>query len=141
MGHVQIDLQRHGSGPDAFFLADPAGRAALEPILERLIAERRRRASFLPGGLFSDPAWDILLAMALADARQQRLTICNLCDRVDAPPTTALRWIATLTEAGLLVRFDDATDRRRKYLELSLDTRARMAAYCSAVATPAATAA
>jgi DNA-binding MarR family transcriptional regulator len=107
---------------------------AIEPILERLIAERRHRASFLPGGLFSDPAWDILLAMALADARQQRLTISNLSDRVDAPPTTSLRWIVNLTEAGLLVRFNDATDKRRKYLELSLDTRARMAAYCSALA-------
>jgi DNA-binding MarR family transcriptional regulator len=134
MGNVQIDLRRHGSGPGAFFPADPAGRVAIEPILERLIAERRHRASFLPGGLFSDPAWDILLAMALADARQQRLTISNLSDRVDAPPTTSLRWIVNLTEAGLLVRFNDATDKRRKYLELSLDTRARMAAYCSALA-------
>jgi DNA-binding MarR family transcriptional regulator len=72
-----------------------------------------------------------LLVLALAETRYHRLTVSKLCARVDAPATTALRWIKLMTEAGLLVRSDDATDKRRKYIRLSADAYARMAEYCS----------
>jgi len=35
------------------------------------------------------------------------------------PPTTALRWIGQLTEAGLLQRVEDDTDRRGAFITLT----------------------
>jgi hypothetical protein len=35
------------------------------------------------------------------------------------PPTTALRWIGQMTEAGLLERVEDETDRRRAFIALT----------------------
>jgi DNA-binding MarR family transcriptional regulator len=108
-----------------------AGTVGIAGTIERLIRLRRSRASFFSEALFSEPAWEILLVLALAETRYHRLTVSKLCARVDAPATTALRWIKLMTEAGLLVRSDDATDKRRKYIRLSADAYARMAEYCS----------
>lgn len=109
------------------------GRPEIEAIVKALIGERRKRHCYLPAGLFAEPAWDILLVLSLAEARYQRLTVSNVCEHVDVPATTALRWISMLTNAGFIVRRDDANDKRRKYVELSPDGFARMAAYCSAI--------
>ena len=104
----------------------------IEQRLQQLIAERRRRSAHFNANLFSDPAWDILLVLALADTRQQRLTVTKLCRRIDTPMTTALRWIGTLTEQGHVLRRDDVTDKRRKYIELSPGASAAMRHYCTA---------
>lgn len=111
----------------------PVDRGDLERAVKRLIDERRDRGAHFAASLFSDPAWDILLVLTLAQSRYRRLTISNLCDAVDAPMTTALRWIGALTDKGLLVRRNDATDKRRKFVELSSEAFAAMAAYCSGV--------
>lgn len=115
----------------------PAGPQAslahgdLESIVAKLITERRQRHAHFSASLFSDPAWDILLVLTLAESCHQRLTVTKLCERVDVPMTTALRWISALTVEGLLVRRDDVNDKRRKFIELSSDAYAAMAAYCS----------
>ena len=106
-------------------------RGELERAVKRLIDERRNRCAHFATSLFSDPAWDILLALALAESRYERLTISNLCNSVDAPMTTALRWIGALTDKGLLIRRDDVNDKRRKFVELSSEALAAMVAYCS----------
>ena len=103
----------------------------VERVIKKLISERRKRYSYFPAELFADPAWDILLVVALAEARQQRLTISRICERVDAPTTTTLRWLSKLTDEGLLARREDVLDRRRKYMELSPAASSLMTAYCS----------
>jgi DNA-binding MarR family transcriptional regulator len=116
-----------------------SGRASLihlEHVLRQIISERRRRTAYFPAALFSDPAWDILLALALAESRQQRVTVTKLCQRIDSPMTTGLRWIAALTGAGLLVRRDDVNDKRRKFVALSPTGIAAIAAYCTAERAP-----
>lgn len=110
-------------------------RQDLESKVAKLITERRRRHAYFAAGLFSDPAWDILLALALSESRHHRLTTTKLCKRLDVPMTTALRWISALTCEGLLVRRDDPNDKRRKFIELSSDAHAAMVAYCSTVET------
>lgn len=117
------------------------GREELEWAAMSMIADRRRRYGYFDKRLFADPAWDILLAMTVAECRQQRVTISQLCDRIDAPMTTALRWIASMTEDGLLIRRDDLTDKRRKFIELAPDALSGMIQYCSARGTPSALAA
>src|SRR5690606_24209072 len=62
---------------------------------------RRLRDEFLPGDLFADPAWDMLLDLFAARLEQERVSVSSLCIASAVPPTTALRWIRTLTEKGL----------------------------------------
>jgi len=45
------------------------------------------------------------------------------------PPTTALRWIGQMTEAGLLKRIEDETDRRRAFITLTDKAIEAMSAY------------
>lgn len=116
--------------------AAPFVGAELEKAASAILAERRERYSFFGQHLFADPAWDILLVLTIAECRQRRVTVSQLCERVDVPMTTALRWIANMTDEGLLVRRDDMTDKRRKFIELSPDALRKMIQYCSATAKP-----
>lgn len=136
-GAFQAPAAQH---PDRSALPE-IGRDELEWAALAMIADRRRRYDHFDKRLFADPAWDILLAMTVAECRQQRVTISQLCGRIDAPMTTALRWITSMTDAGLLVRRDDLTDKRRKFIELSPQALSEMIRYCAPPATPSALAA
>lgn len=112
-------------------LAPSLGRAHVQHTLKKLIAERRKRISYFSSELFADPAWDILLVLALAESRFQRLSVSQVCERLDVPATTALRWINTLTASGLIIRREDVNDKRRKYIELSPQAYSNMVDYCA----------
>ncbi len=87
--------------------------------VRKLIRHRQLRARFIEGDLFADPAWDILLDLTAARVENVRVSVSSLCIAAGVPPTTGLRWISQMTEAGLLQRVEDATDRRRAFIELS----------------------
>lgn len=105
----------------------PFSGLELDKLASAIMTARRDRGDLFGRHLFADPAWDILLVLTIAECRQRRMTISQLCDRVDVPPTTALRWIVNLTDEGLLVRRDDMTDKRRKFIGLSPETRVKIA--------------
>jgi len=98
-------------------------------LVRRILRQRQLRARFFDGGLFADPAWDILLDLTAARAEHVRVSVSSLCIAAGVPPTTALRWIAQMTDAGLLVRQEDETDRRRAFLALSDGAADAMARY------------
>lgn len=108
-------------------------QAPLEEKLQQIIAARSDRSKFFPEDMFADPAWDILLELALAEQLQRRVSVTSLCVGSRVPQTTALRWIKHMTDMGWLVRRDDPLDARRKFVELSDDTSARMRAYLLSV--------
>ncbi len=89
------------------------------PMVRRLIRLRRDRDRHFPGELFADPAWDMLLDLAAARMERTDVPVSSLCLAAAVPTTTALRWIRSLSEAGLLVRRTDAADARRAFIELS----------------------
>ena len=93
-------------------LPDPA-------LVRRIVRQRQLRARFFDGELFADPAWDMLLDLTAARAEHTRVSVTSLCIASGVPPTTALRWIAQMTEAGLLRRTEDDTDRRRAFITLT----------------------
>lgn len=140
-GAEVLDLansRRHSGGSrhrPAAGCVDYAGfdRAVVEARVRGIIRERRERSAFFANRLFADPAWEILLALTLAHARQHRLDITKLCQRVDVAPTTALRWINAMADEGLLIRLDDTNDLRRKYVELSPESWEKMGEYVSAI--------
>ena len=98
-------------------------------LVRRIIRQRQLRARFFDAELFADPAWDILLDLTAARAEHKRVSVTSLCIASGVPPTTALRWIAQMTEAGLLERVEDEADRRRAFIALTDRTAEAMARY------------
>lgn len=98
-------------------------------LVQRIIRQRQLRARFFDGDLFADPAWDMLLDLTAARAEHSRVSVTSLCIASGVPPTTALRWIGQMTEAGLLQRVDDETDRRRAFITLADQAVDAMARY------------
>lgn len=99
-------------------------RAARPPLpdprlVRRILRQRQMRARYFDGDLFADPAWDMLLDLTAARAEHNRVSVTSLCIASGVPPTTALRWITQLTEAGLFQRVEDETDRRRAFIALT----------------------
>ncbi|MEA3542743.1 MAG: winged helix DNA-binding protein [Pseudomonadota bacterium] len=91
-----------------------------------MLRARRIRADFLPGDLFADPAWDMLLDLLAARLEQERVSVSSLCIAAAVPPTTALRWIRTLTDKGLVQRHADPHDGRRVFISLAQETAESM---------------
>ncbi len=99
-------------------------RAARPPLPEprlirRIIRQRQLRARFFDGDLFADPAWDMLLDLTAARGEFNRVSVTSLCIASGVPPTTALRWISQMIDAGLFERVEDETDRRRALIALT----------------------
>lgn len=107
-----------------------------EPIdaqeIRRAIRARRLREQFFGGGLFEDPAWDMLLDLFAAELEHSRVSVSSLCIAAAVAPTTALRWISKMTEAELFVRQPDPQDRRRAFMALSPRASQAMRSYVAA---------
>jgi hypothetical protein len=116
-----------------------AGRAGVvdTPIdpadLRRVIRARRLRDQFLGVGLFEDPAWDMMLDLFAAEIEGVQVSVSSLCIAAAVAPTTALRWIGKLTDAGLFVREADPFDRRRAFMALSPRASEGMRGYLAAI--------
>ena len=98
-------------------------------LVRRIIRQRQLRARFFDGELFGDPAWDMLLDLTAARAEHTRVSVTSLCIASGVPPTTALRWIGQMTEAGLFQRVEDEADRRRAFVALTDKAADAMARY------------
>lgn len=101
--------------------------------VREVIRARRLRDQFFERGLFEDPAWDMLLDLFAAELEQTQVSVSSLCIAAAVAPTTALRWIAKMTEAGLFVRQADPFDKRRAFMALSPGARDGMRDYFTAV--------
>lgn len=88
-------------------------------VVRGVIRARRLRARYFDSELFADPAWDMLLDLLAAEIAQHRVPVSSLCVAAAVPPTTALRWIKTMTDNGLFVRRSDPHDGRRIFVELA----------------------
>ena len=108
----------------------------LEDRLEKIQQWRRQRQRFFASELFADPAWDILLALALAELQFRRMSVGRLCDASNVPASTALRWVKHLVDQGYVVRLADKFDGRRFYLELSDSASQAMRLYLESLIGP-----
>jgi predicted transcriptional regulator len=103
--------------------ADVAGRARI------YYAERRRREKHLPGKLFGEPAWDILLDLFICAGEGKPVFVSSACLAANVPQTTALRRIQILEEHGLVEREGDSGDNRRTIVRLTPEGHAAMASF------------
>ena len=113
--------------------AEPAQVEVDAAEIRRTIRARRMRAEiFGIHGLFEDPAWDILLDLFAARLEHRQVSVSSLCIAAAVAPTTGLRWIGRLIEAGLLERRPDQFDRRRAFIVLADKAAAAMLRYVAA---------
>lgn len=82
-------------------------------------ARRRRDAAAGLGGLFGEPAWDILLDVYIAQKSRREIQVSSVCIEAGVPSTTILRWLARLEQEGLIYRASDNVDGRRRYVRLT----------------------
>jgi DNA-binding MarR family transcriptional regulator len=99
----------------------PTGEAPAVSIetVRQVIRARRLRARYFDEELFADPAWDMMLDLLQAEIAQHRVPVSSLCIAAAVPATTALRWIKSMTDAGLFKRRADPHDGRRVFVELA----------------------
>lgn len=100
--------------------------------IREIIRLRRLREQLFPNDLFGDPAWDILLDLMAARLEHRNVSVSSLCIAAAVAPTTALRWIAKMTEQGWLERRPDPHDQRRVYIVLSDEAAGLMTEYLAA---------
>jgi len=122
--------------PDLVADARPvfAVRADETPVVDageirQVIRARRLRDRQFGRGLFEDPAWDMMLDLFAAHLERAEVSVSSLCIAAAVPPTTALRWITRMTEAGLFERRPDPFDRRRAFMGLTREALDGMRAY------------
>ncbi|HEU0065849.1 MAG TPA: hypothetical protein VFQ57_01275 [Sphingomonas sp.] len=101
--------------------------------VRRVIRARRLRTQFFDARLVEDPGWDMLLDLFAASLEGVQVSVSSLCIAAAVAPTTALRWITRMVDAGLLTRAADSEDRRRAFLTLTIAAEAGMRAYAGAV--------
>ncbi len=101
-------------------------QAMLVQVAKRLYDVRQMRNEMLGDALFSEPAWDILLDLFISDHEGRKLSVSAVCIGARSPSATALRYLAMLQHADLVVRTRDVRDGRRSHVGLTLLGRRRM---------------
>jgi len=104
-------------------------------LAQGIYQSRRHRDYFFDSKLFSEPAWDMLLAAYCFATPPGELTVTGLCHASSSPPTTALRWVQRLTRAGMLERCPSKADGRMIFVTLTSSARERIEAYFCRIGT------
>jgi hypothetical protein len=107
----------------------PSVRPVDAVMIRRMLRLRRDRERYFPAEIFADPAWDMLLDLTAAQMEGRLVPVSSLCIAAAVPTTTALRWVRSLTEAGLMERQMDPADARRSHIRLSDDASLAMLSY------------
>lgn len=97
-------------------------------------AERKKRTRFFNVTMFDEAAWDMLLALYITDFAGRRQTISKLVEWVEAPRTTANRWIDYLEKERLVERKADPDDRRYVFIVITERGKLLLDNYFSKVA-------
>ena len=141
MTEAEPALGRRGGlrSPTDDFSPTPRPIATEAPVTAKavraVIAERRLRERFLDPDLFGEPGWDMLLDLYAARLEHARVSVSSLCIAAAVPSTTALRWLRTLTQTGLVVRRADPHDKRRVFIEMGEGAADAMDRYFQALST------
>lgn len=118
-GQVRAPARDFAAMPRSFVPEERTIERQRAKAVRRMLRQRRMREQYFPADLFADPAWDMLLDLYAARLERQPVSVSSLCIAAAVPATTALRWIKTMTDAGLFLRKDDPDDGRRIFIALA----------------------
>lgn len=114
----QQDTEKAGDRRDA-------GKRRLSAAIAWMRALNERDRVF-GDDMFFDPAWNMLLDLYVSEGHGALVSVSSLCIAAKVPATTALRWLAMLEKRALIVRRADAQDRRRSFLFLTDEAKAKL---------------
>lgn len=132
-GQVRAPARDFAATPRSFVPEERTVDRQRAKAVRRMLRQRRMREQYFPADLFADPAWDMLLDLYAARLERQPVSVSSLCIAAAVPATTALRWIKTMTDAGLFLREADPLDGRRIFIALSEGAFDAMARYFEAL--------
>jgi DNA-binding MarR family transcriptional regulator len=118
-GQVRSPTRDYAAAPRSFEPDERVVHRQRAKAVRRMLRQRRMREQYFPADLFADPAWDMLLDLYAARLERQPVSVSSLCIAAAVPATTALRWIKTMTDAGLFLREADPHDGRRIFIGLA----------------------
>lgn len=115
MGYV-ARTQIHQSDRDTeFVILD----GALVQFARGVIQRRIERHAVLPGAMFGEGAWNMLLDLFVKTAHQQSVSVTSLCIASGSPTSTALRYVQLLIECGLIQKTSHPSDKRSSNLTMT----------------------
>jgi hypothetical protein len=79
-----------------------------EGVASAAIRAWKSRGEYLPSGLFSDPAWGMLLELFHAELECRRISLAALCKASAVSRLSAIRWLEALENRDLVIRLADA---------------------------------
>lgn len=106
---------------------------SLMGLARNIYARRRSRSRHFPAAFFGEPAWDMLLALYATGEDSRRQSVSNLIDLASCPPTTALRYLASLEQEALVERTAHPNDGRVFFVSLSAKGREAIETYLSSI--------
>lgn len=109
----------------------PNGRVGLTlcAMAERLYSERRQRDAHFPAGLFGEPAWDLLLALFIAQEEGRRLNLAEAFAAAGIGASAGKTLVSKLKRTGLIAASVDPNDRRLRLLTLTREGSDRLTDY------------
>ncbi|HEV7341225.1 MAG TPA: MarR family winged helix-turn-helix transcriptional regulator [Sphingopyxis sp.] len=132
-GQVRAPIRDYAAIPRSFVPEQRILDRQRAKAVRQMLRQRRMREQFFPADLFADPAWDMLLDLYAARLERQPVSVSSLCIAAAVPATTALRWIKTMTDAGLFIREADPHDGRRIFIALAEGACDALARYFEAL--------
>ena len=132
-GQVRAPIRDYAAIPRSFVPEQRMVDRQRAKAVRHMLRQRRMREQFFPADLFADPAWDMLLDLYAARLERQPVSVSSLCIAAAVPATTALRWIKTMTDAGLFIREADPHDGRRIFIALAEGACDALARYFEAL--------
>lgn len=132
-GPVRAPLRDFATMPRSFVPEERTVERQRAKTVRRMLRQRRLREQYFPADLFADPAWDMLLDLYAARLERQPVSVSSLCIAAAVPATTALRWIKTMTDAGIFLREADPRDGRRIFIALAESACEAMTSYFDAL--------
>ena len=133
-----LDEIRASSGFDIFgerrIRLEPRRETALEAAKRAYEDRRARTEEFGDGGLFGEPAWDILLDLFIHQSRHEQVTIKSACVGSGASDATAMRWLRALSSEGLITIAQDPADEMYRLVSLTAEGYESMLRYMERIA-------
>jgi hypothetical protein len=101
----------------------------LNDFARHILAGRKQRDRYFDPVLFSNPAWDILLNLFVADGEGRTATLLESCLASTVPQGVALRWLRYLKQEEMVLEISDPRHPRQTLIRLSDQARRAIAAY------------
>jgi hypothetical protein len=103
--------------------------ADLAEFARQTLTGRRERDRYFDPMVFSNPAWDMLLAMYVASAEGRALGVLDCCAAAPVAQGVALRWLAYLKQEEMVIETRDSVQSRQTRIRLSDQMQRTISAY------------